>query len=278
MIRDHQLRNSILVATVWTGLLWLVHILNVSLWLDPARFGIYPGKVESLIGVITAPLVHASLEHLLANTLPVLILGSALFYGYPKSRWWTLLLIWLLSGLGVWWLGRPSYHFGASGVIHGLLFFLFIGGVIRRDKLSIVLCMVAFSMYGGMLMTIFPTEPEISFESHFFGAVAGVLGAVLFQRWDPKAKPKQYSWEKTPWYEEDPLIGDLWMTEKQRAKLQREQSMAQAEREAATDADFAETGRPAALESFHRGLHSDNNHADGIQGRTIDADQHRNSG
>lgn len=270
------------MAALWAGLLWLVHLLNISLWLDLARFGIYPGRAEGLIGVIAAPLVHASLEHLLANTLPVLILGSALFYGYPKSRWWTLLLIWMLSGLGVWWLGRPSYHLGASGVVHGLLFFLFIGGAIRRDKLSMVLCMVAFSMYGGMLMTIFPTEPEISFESHFFGAVAGVICAVLFQHWDPKAKPKQYSWEKTHRYEEDPLIGDLWMTEKQRAKLQREQAMAQAEREAATNADFIETGhetgQPAALQSFYRDDRPDHTIAEDKQGGVIDADQHRNTG
>lgn len=240
MIRDHQLRRSILMASVWVGLLWLVRFLDLEFRLDLAGFGIYPGTLRGLIGIAVAPLVHGSLQHLLANTLPVLILGSALFYGYPRSRWLTLLLIWLLSGAGVWWLGRPSYHFGASGVAHGLLFFLFIGGVIRRDKMSIVLCMVAFSMYGGMLMTIFPTEPDISFESHFFGAVAGVICAILFQRWDPKAAPKQYSWERTGFYEDDPVIGDLWMTEKQRLKLQREQAMLQAERDAASDAEFIE--------------------------------------
>lgn len=241
MIRDKPLRNSILMASLWAALLWVVFILDEMLWLDLPRFGIYPASMKGLIGILVAPLVHGSLEHLVANTLPVLILGSALFYGYPRSRWWTLSLIWLLSGAGVWWLGRPSYHFGASGVVHGLLFFLFIGGAIRRDRLSVVLCMVAFSMYGGMLLTIFPTEPQISFEAHFCGAVAGVLCAILFRNRDPKSLQKKYSWEQTPRYEEDPLIGDLWMTERQRLQLARDQAAREAERDLASDADYVET-------------------------------------
>jgi len=240
MIRDNPLRSSILLALIWVAMLWLVRISEVVLHVDLTHLGIYPRSAEGFIGIFAAPLVHASFDHLLANTLPVLILGSALFYGYPRSRWWTLTLIWILSGAGVWWLGRQSYHFGVSGVVHGLLFYLFVGGLIRRDRLSIVLCMVAFSMYGGMLMTIFPTEPEISFESHFCGAVAGVLCALLFQRWDPKAVTRKYSWERTPAETDDPLIGDLWMTEKQRAKLAWDRRRLDAEREAAVDADFVE--------------------------------------
>jgi len=238
MTRDNPLRSSILLALVWVSVLWLIRIFEVVLRIDLTHLGIYPRSPEGLIGILVAPLVHASLDHLVANTLPVLILGSALFYGYPRSRWWTLSLIWLLSGFGVWWLGRQSYHFGVSGVVHGLLFFLFVGGMIRRDRQSIVLCMVAFSMYGGMLMTIFPTEPEISFESHFCGAVAGVVCALLFHRWDPKAPAKKYSWERTPREEDDSLIGDLWMTEKQRAKLVLDREKMDAEREAAVDADY----------------------------------------
>jgi membrane associated rhomboid family serine protease len=240
MKTDVPLRNSILLAWAWAGVLWFVFGLGDALFLDLPRFGIYPRTLAGLPGILLAPLIHGSAEHLVANTLPVLILGTALFYGYPRSRWWTLLLIWILSGAGVWWLGRASYHFGASGVIHGLLFFLFVGGVIRRDKLSAVLCMVAFSMYGGMLLTIFPTEPEISFEAHFCGAVAGALCAVLFRHMDPKPAPRKYSWEQSPRDEEDPLIGDLWMTEKQRMQAEREKAAKMAEFEAATDAEFVE--------------------------------------
>lgn len=235
------------MAAIWAAVLWCVRLLDVTLSLNLPRFGIYPGELHGLWGIVAAPLIHGSPEHLIANTLPVLVLGSALFYGYPRSRWWTLFLVWVLSGIGVWLWGRPSSHFGASGVMHGLLFFLFISGVIRRDKMSIVLCMVAFSMYGGMLMTIFPTEPEISFEAHFFGAMAGALCAILFQRLDPKMRPKQYSWDKTARYEEDPVIGDLWMTEKQRSKLVQERELKQAEWDSATDVDSVKVSSIASI-------------------------------
>lgn len=109
-----------------------------------------------------------------------------MIYGYPKSCWWALILIWLLSGLGVWLFGRENYHIGASGLTHGMFFYLLIGGILRRDKRSTALLMIAFFMYGSMLMTIFPREPGISYEYHLFGGIAGALCAALFARWDPK--------------------------------------------------------------------------------------------
>jgi len=234
---DPRLRNSIVIAALMVGVLWCVFIAGLLFRFDLLQFGVLPRTSQGLGGVLLAPLIHGSWAHLIANTLPMLILGSALFYGYPHSRVLTFILIWILSGLGVWLWGRPNLHFGASGVAHGLLFFLFISGVIRQDKLSVVMCFIAFSMYGGMLMTIFPTEPDISFESHFFGAAAGVLCAALFHRWDPKTKPKQYSWEHVP-EQEDPLIGDLWMTEKQRAKYEREKLTRNEEFQTAQDGEF----------------------------------------
>lgn len=139
--------------------------------------------------------MHGSWEHIAANTLPILLLGSMLLYGYPKSRWYALIIIWLGSGLGVWFFARPSFHFGASGLTHGLLFYLFIIGMLRRDKRSVALLMIAFMMYGGMLMTIFPREQGISYESHFFGAFFGVISALIFRHFDPKPAVKHYTWE-----------------------------------------------------------------------------------
>jgi hypothetical protein len=146
-----------------------------------------------------------------------------LLYGYPKSRWWVLSTIWLMSGIGVWLFARQTYHLGASGLTHGIFFYLFIGGILRRDKLSIVLLMIAFFMYGGMLLTIFPREPGISYEYHFFGAIGGTISALIFRHRDPKSAPKTYSWEQQigDGYmieEEDLIIGDQWKTEEQKER------------------------------------------------------------
>ena len=198
------------VTSVFAALLWWIKVFETSFGWNLGGLGVYPLSSAGLIGILTAPLIHGSWEHLIANTLPLLLLGTALIYGYPKSRWWTLAVIWIVSGTGVWLLGRQSFHIGASGITHGMMFFLFISGIIRRDKRSIALSMLAFFMYGGMLMTIFPRDPGISFEYHFFGAVGGVLCAMLFRRWDPKPVRKMYSWDREPEDHEDPLIGELW--------------------------------------------------------------------
>lgn len=176
---------------------------------DLAWLGVYPGALPSVFGVITAPLIHGSLEHLFNNTLPLLILGTVLLYGYPQSRWRVIGLVWLLSGLGVWFFAREATHIGASGLTHGVFFYLLINSMFRRDKSSIAIMMIAFFLYGGMTMTIFPREPGISFEYHFFGALAGTIGALLWHKLDPKPVEKKYDWEE-PIEADDPVIGDQW--------------------------------------------------------------------
>lgn len=203
------MQNSILKATTFVGLLWWVKICEVIFDWHLQSLGIYPLTANGLIGVVTAPLVHGSWIHLINNTPPLLLLGSMLIYGYPRSRWWTLTIIWLVAGTGVWLFGRDSYHFGASGLTHGMFFFLFLSGILRRDRRSIALLMIAFFMYGTMLLTILPRDPSISFESHAFGAVGGVLCALIFRRWDPRPGVKTYSWEQQTEVE-DPVIGDQW--------------------------------------------------------------------
>ena len=105
------------------------------------------------------------------------------------------MLVYIGSGIGVWLFARHSYHFGASGLTHGMMFFIFTTGILRADRLSIALSMIVFFLFGGMVWTIFPQEPGISYESHFFGAVCGVLAAFLFRDRDPRPPEKKYSWE-----------------------------------------------------------------------------------
>ena len=214
MANNNPLRNSILIATAFAALLWGLKCVEFVLGVDFYHLGVYPRTQGGLLGVLTAPFIHGSWEHVIGNTLPLVLLGSMLIYGYPKSRFWALAGIWLLSGLGVWLFARSSYHFGASGLTHGIFFYLFVGGILRRDRRSAALLMVAFYMYGGMLLTILPIDPGVSFESHFFGAASGALLAYAFHKWDPKPVRKRYAWERRPDenedMEEDPVIGDQW--------------------------------------------------------------------
>lgn len=221
MDKNLSVQDSIFLACGFALLIWAIKLAESLFGVSLSHLGVYPHTASGLFGVITAPLIHGSLQHVFANTLPILLLGSMLNYGYPKSRWWVLSFVWVMSGLGVWLFARSNYHIGASGLTHGLFFYLFVAGILRRDKRSSALLMIAFFMYGTMFWTIFPQGPGISFEYHFFGALSGAVCAVGFRHWDPKPVQKTYSWEyetsesnlENNIDEEDPIIGDQWKPE-----------------------------------------------------------------
>jgi membrane associated rhomboid family serine protease len=149
-------------------------------------------------------LIHTSFPHLLANTAPLLLLGTALLYGYPRSAKIVIPAVYFGSGLGVWLFARDAFHVGASGLTFGFMFFVFTVGVLRWDKRATALSLVVFFLYGGMIWGIFPSKPDISFESHFFGAMIGIALAVLLRNYDPYPPEKKYSWEEDEGVDQEP--------------------------------------------------------------------------
>ncbi|RZA21786.1 MAG: rhomboid family intramembrane serine protease [Lysobacteraceae bacterium] len=163
---------------------------------DWSPLAVVPWSVPGLLGLLTAPLLHGSVEHIVANGISLLLLGTLAGTAYPKASLRALPLLWLGSGLGAWLLGQPgSHHLGASGVTHGLMFLVFVLGLLRRDRAAIAAGMLAFLFYGGMLMTVLPREAGVSWESHLGGALGGVIAAFLFRRSDPAPARRKYSWE-----------------------------------------------------------------------------------
>jgi membrane associated rhomboid family serine protease len=155
-----------------------------------------PQSLAGLLGLLTAPLLHGSPEHVGANAVSLLLLGTLAGTVYPRATLRALPLLWLGSGLGAWLLGAAgTYHLGASGVTHGLMFLVFSLGLLRRDRPAIAAAMIAFMLYGGMLLTVLPREPGVSWQAHLGGALAGLLAAWLFRRSDPLPPRKRYSWE-----------------------------------------------------------------------------------
>ncbi|MGK0269053.1 MAG: membrane associated rhomboid family serine protease [Paraglaciecola sp.] len=212
MKENKRLSQSVLYTIFAITILWCIKSAEILFGLNLSFMGLVPLQASGILGIITAPLVHGSLEHIFNNTFAILILASVLYYGYPKSWFKVLSLVWLLSGVGVWLFARQANHIGASGVTHGLFFFLFIASIFRRDKSSVAIMMIAFLLYGGMTMTIFPREEGISFEYHFFGALAGVIAALIWRDSDPKPLEKRYEWENNR-SEEDIDIGQEWQVD-----------------------------------------------------------------
>lgn len=164
--------------------------------LDVTALTVRPHSPPGLVGLLTAPLLHGSVEHFVANAISLLLLGTLAGAVYPRATLRALPLLWLGSGLGAWLLGDAgSYHLGASGLTHGLMFLVFSLGVLRRDRPSVAAAMIAFFLYGGMLLTVLPQEAGVSWQSHLGGAMAGLLTAWLFRRSDPLPPRRRYSWE-----------------------------------------------------------------------------------
>jgi membrane associated rhomboid family serine protease len=198
-----HLKRSFTIVAAFTIALWLIKIVEVLTGTNLYKYGIQPGQLSGLAGVLWAPLIHSSFSHLFANTAPLLILGTALLYGYPKSAIIVVPALYIGTGLGVWFFARQFYHIGASGLTFGFMFFVFTIGAIRWDRRAIALSMVVFLLYGGMIWGIFPNEPGISYESHFFGAMIGIILAILLRNYDPNLPEKKYNWEEDEEDEED---------------------------------------------------------------------------
>ncbi|MEP7266961.1 MAG: rhomboid family intramembrane serine protease [Saprospiraceae bacterium] len=178
-----SVRNTFyIMAAIWIGFLFQAFpFFNTTNW------GIIPRYTESLKGILTAPLMHGGWEHIISNSVPMAVLLMMLFYFYRKIAWASLVLIWTLTGLAVWFLARGnSVHIGASGVIYGLVAFVFWNGIFRRDLKSIILLLVVIILYSGMLYGILPNQPGVSWESHLYGGLVGILVAYVMRRFDVK--------------------------------------------------------------------------------------------
>ena len=164
-------------------LLWTVKSLEWSQQVDLGHFGIFPRTLKGSLGIITGPLIHGDIFHLLSNTLPLIILGIGLYYFYHRIATEVVFWIYLASGFWVWLIGRDAYHIGASGIVYGILSFLFFGGLLRKNTRSLAISMVVFFMYGSMVYGLFPGDENISWESHLMGTLAGALCAFYFRKY-----------------------------------------------------------------------------------------------
>ena len=186
--------QSIFPALAFVVLLWVVFYLDVEFNLHLYKYGILPRTAEGLKGILFYPLIHGSIEHLFSNTVPLLMLGWCLFYFYREIAFKTFFWIYLMSGVWIWISARESYHIGASGLVYGLVTFLFFSGWFRKEKKVAAISMLVIFLYGGLWWGMLPIKEDISFEGHIWGAFAGLLLAVVFRKQGPQ-KPI-YTWEE----------------------------------------------------------------------------------
>ena len=166
--------------------MWIVKIAEYYSKSDFSEFGILPLTKEGLIGIITTPFIHADFGHLIANTIPMFVTLSIIFYFYREIAFPVFFLIWLFTDVWVWSFARDgSYHIGASGLVYGFVSFLLFSGLIRRNARLMAISLLIIFLYGGFFWGVFPDffpKRNISWESHLMGSLAGFILAVYYRK------------------------------------------------------------------------------------------------
>ncbi|MBX2929425.1 MAG: rhomboid family intramembrane serine protease [Saprospiraceae bacterium] len=220
--RPGRFRHSLVFALQLGATTATLHLLRVVTGFPPLSWGIYPRHTEGLQGIVAAPLLHGSWGHLFSNLPPLLALTFILFYFYRRIAWSSFAMIYLLTGAAVWTFGRSVWHVGASGVVYGLVAFIFWSGIFRRNIKSIILALIVLMYYGSMFMGIFPGEEGISWESHLLGAVVGIFTAFWFKnKKETDEQPPRYSWEEEPKSLDEPYFFERDVFEKTKAERRR---------------------------------------------------------
>ena len=190
--------GSLIIPLIIVAVMWAVMIIEVSLGVDLNRYGLVPHTLQGLVGILTLPFLHGGWDHLMANSVPVIVLGTALYYFYPTLANRVMLITYLGSGLLTWCLGDPcTTHIGASALIYGLNLFLIVSGFIRGNRQLIVISLIMVFLYGSFIWGMIPSlaKPQnISWEGHLSGAIIGIVLALLLRKEGPQKEV--HHWEE----------------------------------------------------------------------------------
>ncbi len=187
-------RLAVKISLGFVALIWFIQLLNWGLDLELERFGVRPRQLAGLPGILLAPLLHGGFAHLIANSLPLLVLGTGMLHLYPDSAVKVIPAVYLGPGIAVWLFARASVHAGASGMVYGLVSYIFMAGVIRRDTRAIAASLLVCFLYGTLVWGVLPIEAGVSWETHLAAALIGLVLAIALRRLDIPPR-KRYAWE-----------------------------------------------------------------------------------
>lgn len=222
--KPNKFIQSIILPLKFVGILWIIHLAQWFLHLDLGFLGVYPRDLQGLRGILFSPLLHGDFGHILSNTPPLLVLSALVMFFYRRVAIPSFLMIYFLTGLAVWIFGRPVYHIGASGVIYGLVAFVFWNGIFRFNVKSIALALIVAFYYGSMFMGILPGQEGISWESHLLGGLVGIFVSFWFKNQIEKDEEKpKYSWELEEGNQKEDFFLDRDIFEKTKEERLREQ-------------------------------------------------------
>jgi membrane associated rhomboid family serine protease len=173
--------DSMRLPAILIGILWAIHLHQEIFSWDPGVYGIMSRRVWGLQGILTGPLVHGNWSHLISNSVPLFVLTAMATYFYKKVAVRAFWLIYFFTGCSVWLFARDVSHIGASGVVYGLVAFIFWNGIFRRSLRSIMLAGIVILLYSGMFAGVLPDQEGVSWESHLLGSIVGIVISFWFK-------------------------------------------------------------------------------------------------
>jgi len=219
-------KESFIIPAYMVLILWVIHTLQFVTGISLGQLGVFPRELWGLKGVIFSPLIHGDWGHLISNTPPLFVLSAMILFFYRRIAVPAFIMIYLLTGMAVWAFAdlfemARHFHIGASGVIYGLVAFVFWNGVFRRNIRSIALALIMVFYYGSMVYGVLPGQEGISWESHLLGALVGIFTSFWYKDVIEKDEERQpYSWETEDESEEKFFLDrDTF----ERTKMEREQ-------------------------------------------------------
>lgn len=174
--------SAFTIPVLFVVIIWMIYWVEISFGMNFNKFGVYPRTFKGLRGVLFTHFIHSDTSHLFNNSIPVLVLMTALFSFYKELALKVLVIGGLLSGLLTWIIARDSYHIGASGIVYLLFSFVFFSGIIRRHYRLIAVSLIVIFLYGSMVWYVFPIKEGMSWEGHLSGFIVGIVLALIYRK------------------------------------------------------------------------------------------------
>lgn len=186
------------ISLFFLAIMWAVKLYEVITGTPLYEYGLKPRDISHLYGIITMPFLHGNIDgdwvtHILGNSSAFIVLNTLLYWNYKKNYWPVFLIVWLLGGFWTWIIGADNYHIGASGLVYGEASFLFFAGIFSKNFRLMALSALVIFLYGSMIWGIFPIQPQMSWEAHLCGGLAGLFAAYAYRKSYPRRK--RYDWE-----------------------------------------------------------------------------------
>lgn len=185
--------TAYLIVFGMAAVMWIVELIDLIPGTDLDRWGIRPRQLSGLVGIVTAPFLHAGFGHLIGNTIPFLVLGCIIAASGTQRFVQVTVIVGVFAGVGTWVFGQShSVHIGASGLVFGYLTYLVARGFFQRHVGQIIVGLIVLFFYGSILWGLFP-RPGISWQGHLFGSIGGVAAALIIHRRPAPATPASTS-------------------------------------------------------------------------------------